>query len=162
MVGELSSQLVGQNIIRVNGIIYRIVNLYLIICIIMSLDIAIADDHSLFKQGIEAILKFTPDMNLVIKASNGEDLLHSIKASRPDVVLLDLRMPVMDGLSTLPILKRCYPQIKVIVLTLIEDDQTIAHALQNGAVAYLSKIANPDIIIKTIRECCPYTKGMSA
>lgn len=120
----------------------------------MPLDIAIADDHHLFKQGIEAIIKFTPDMNLVGKANNGEDLLELLGKSRPDVVLLDLRMPVMDGASTIPILKRRYPKLKIIVFTLIEDYKAINHALKIGAAAYLSKVSNPDVIIRTIRECC--------
>lgn len=119
----------------------------------MEIEVAIADDHFIFKQGIEALLKYIPGMKLVIKASNGSDLLDLIKARQPDVILLDLRMPVLDGLSTLYILKNQYPQIKVIVLTLSDDHLQIKKALKTGAVASLSKNSSPELLIRTIREC---------
>lgn len=119
----------------------------------MEIEVAIADDHFIFKQGIEALLTYIPGMKLVIKASNGSDLLNSIKSKPPDVILLDLRMPVMDGLSTLFVLNKQYPQIKVIVLTLSEDHLEIKKALKTGAVASLSKNSSPEILIRTIREC---------
>lgn len=119
----------------------------------LEINIAIADDHAIFKQGIEAFLKFVPGMNLMIKASNGEELLKSIDKNQPDVVLLDLKMPVMDGLSTLPVLQCQYPKIKVIIFTLVEDDFTMNMAFKAGAFNYLGKTSDPNLLIKAIREC---------
>ena len=114
--------------------------------------VAIADDHKVFKEGIERILDNYPDMHLIIKAENGLDLLDHIKKSPPDVVLLDLRMPVMDGISTLAELKKYYPSIKVIVLTINVERPLIFEASKLEADAYLLKTAEPELIIKAIRE----------
>lgn len=118
-----------------------------------EISLAIADDHHIFKQGVASLIKFTPDINLVLNSNNGKELLESIKIKQPDVVLLDLKMPVMDGLTALPILKEKYPKVKVIILSLIDDHSTIKKALKNGADAFLSKNADPDLIFRTIREC---------
>lgn len=115
--------------------------------------IAIADDHAIFKQGIEAVLKFSPDLKLVINADNGAHLLDLIKHNQPDVILLDLRMPVMDGIAVLPEIRKRYPAIPVIILSLLFDNTLISAATKMGANAYLSKTADPDTITSTIRNC---------
>ena len=120
----------------------------------VPIKIAIADDHDIFKQGIETVLNYFPDMDLMIKASNGLDLLEQIKNNQPDVVLLDLRMPVMDGLSTLLELKRLYHIIKVIILSMNSDSSDVQQALKMGADGYLFKGSDTNVISKAIRASC--------
>ena len=115
--------------------------------------VAIADDHAVFKQGIETVLSLFPDMDVIIKAENGSHLLDLIKDNEPDVILLDLRMPVMDGFSTLPELKKLYPKIKVIILTMNSDPEDVRKAMNLGANAYLLKSSDPGMISNTIRVC---------
>ncbi len=114
--------------------------------------IAIADDHAVYKEGIEIVLNLYPDMKVVIKANNGADLLDKIKDNEPDVVLLDLRMPVMDGLTTLVELHKHHPNVKVIMLTLTSDCSIENDARKLGANAYLSKSSDSGTITSTIRE----------
>jgi DNA-binding NarL/FixJ family response regulator len=120
----------------------------------VPIKIAIADDHDIFKEGIEMILNFIPDMNLMIKACNGRDLLDQIENNQPDVVLLDLRMPILDGFSTLKELKRLYHMIKVIILSMDGDSSQVQQALRMGADAHLLKSSDPTVIYKAIRESC--------
>ena len=114
--------------------------------------IAVADDHDMFKEAIEIVLRVFPDMNLMIKASNGMDLLKQIKMNEPDIVLLDLQMPVMDGLSTLEELKRLHYRIKVIILSM--DPDSVQEALRMGADGYLLKTTDPKKIANAIRVAC--------
>jgi len=120
----------------------------------IPIKIAIADDHEVFKQGIETVLKFIPDMHLIITACNGVDLLEQLKINKPDVVLLDMRMPVMDGLSTLRELKKHYPRIKVLMLSINAASPDVEEALKIGADGYLLKSTDPAVICKMIRASC--------
>ena len=115
--------------------------------------LALVDDHVAFQQGVETVLNYYPDMELIIKADNGAHLLHLMRNNIPDVILLDLRMPVMDGFETLAELKKLYPQIRVIVLTMNIDTLMITAAMGLGAYSYLLKSADPEDIAKTIRQC---------
>ena len=115
--------------------------------------LALVDDHVAFQQGVETVLNYYPDMELIIKADNGAHLLHLMTNNKPDVILLDLRMPVMDGFETLAELKKLYPQIKVIILTMNIDTLMINAAMSLGAYSYLLKSADPEEIAKTIRQC---------
>ena len=118
----------------------------------VAIKVAIVDDHQMFKDGIEIILNYFPDIDLSIKACNGRDLLEQMKNNLPDVILLDLRMPVMDGLATLEEIKRLYFRIKVIILSMSADSSDVIQALWMGADSYLLKSSDPDLISKTIRE----------
>jgi DNA-binding NarL/FixJ family response regulator len=123
--------------------------------------IAIADDHAIFKQGIETVLQLSPDMDVIFKADNGADLLDLLKVNQPDVILLDLQMPVMDGFSTLPELKKHYPNIMVIILTLNAETSEVVKALQMGANGYLLKTSDPTTIANKIRECLQVLRGIA-
>ena len=118
-----------------------------------QIKVAIADDHSVFKQGIETVLSYSPGFNLMLKANNGADLLEKLKDNQPDVRLLDLRMPVMDGLTTLVELRKHYPMIKVVILSMNLDTSIIKEAIKLGANGHLLKTADPDTILNTLREC---------
>ena len=125
----------------------------------VPIKVAITDDNAVFNQGMEILLKLSTDMDLIIKADNGADLLQCLKNDQPDVILLDLRMPVLDGFATLQELKKFYPRIKVIILTVDAEASDIRRALQNGADAYLLKSSDPEIITNKIRQCYNMIRG---
>jgi DNA-binding NarL/FixJ family response regulator len=96
-------------------------------------------------------------LKFVLEADNGEELLEHIEQAQPDVVLMDLRMPVKDGIETTKYISRHYPDISVIVLTMHEDDRFVNHLMENGANGYLLKSTDPAEIKKAITDVV--TKG---
>jgi DNA-binding NarL/FixJ family response regulator len=119
--------------------------------------IGIVDDHSLFKAAIKKILSSNHDLEFVIDADNGLDLLEQLQKGQPDVLLLDLIMSVMDGLTVLPIIKKKYPSIKVIILSLYDDKELMTELLRSGASSYISKNDSPTYMYSRISAC--YTKS---
>lgn len=117
------------------------------------LRIALADDQPLFSAGLKMILRSQPDMDLVGEAVNGEDALHLVQETRPDVLLMDIRMPVMDGITaTRTILASPGgTATKIIVLTTIQHDEAVVRAIQAGAAGFLTKDTTPDFLLAAIR-----------
>lgn len=107
---------------------------------------AIADDHKIFRQGLITSLSEYEDLQLVAEAENGEVLLKKIPQSFPDVVLMDLKMPVMDGIAATGYLRQHHPTIRVIVLSMYDDEKFVVHLMENGAAGYLLKNAEPEEI----------------
>ena len=116
------------------------------------LRVAIADDHRLMLAGIRRALERSPDIQVVAEASNGEEVLELVERAKPDVVMLDVRMPRRDGLSTLTELRRLHPDLVVIMLSASEDSAHIEDALQRGASGYVFKSINPLDLPSTIRQ----------
>lgn len=116
------------------------------------LRIAIADDHRLMLDGIKRALETAPDLTVVGEAMTGEDMIALVPRVNPDVVILDLRMPRGDGLSTLAQLRRDFPDLKVIILSMFEDPEHIDQALDHGAAGYVVKSINPLDLPSTIRQ----------
>ena len=108
-----------------------------------KIKVGIVDDHALFKVGIKVALSLFKDIEVIIEAEDGSDLLHQLQSIQPDVILLDLQMPKMDGVTALPILKKKYPSIKIIILSIYDDDSLISKTLEMGACSYVSKTADP-------------------
>jgi DNA-binding NarL/FixJ family response regulator len=102
-------------------------------------------------------LRSYTNIKFVQEAENGEELLNGIVESQPDIVLMDLRMPTKDGIETTKVLSKNYPDIKVLVLTMYEDERFVSHLMENGANGYLLKSADPAEIRKAIIEVM--TKG---
>lgn len=119
--------------------------------------VAIADDHKIFRKGVVLSLRPYTNIKFVMEAENGEELLQGIAAAEPDVVLMDLRMPLKDGIETTKVLSKQYPNIHVIVLSMYEDDRFVSHMMENGANGYLLKNAEPQEIRRAIMEV--YEKG---
>lgn len=115
--------------------------------------VVICDDHSLFREGIKAALRNTEDIVVIGEAENGMKLLQELKHVTPDVILLDINMPVMDGFATLPQLKRLYPEIKVIVLSWNNDMTWVTSMMNLGANSYLTKDDDSENIIEAIKTC---------
>lgn len=115
--------------------------------------VVICDDHTIFRQGIKAALSQTPDIEIIGEAENGMRLLQLLKHTAPDIVLLDINMPVMDGFATLPSIKKLYPGIKVIVLSWNNDISWVTAMINLGANTYLTKDDDAGNIIEAIRTC---------
>lgn len=117
--------------------------------------VIIADDHVLFRAGVKNAISFHKDIKIIAEADNGMQLLTVLKHIQPDVVLLDIQMPIMDGISALPEIKKLYPEIKVIMLTMHNDHSMISKLMELGANAYLTKNSDSQVIyeaIKTVHE----------
>jgi DNA-binding NarL/FixJ family response regulator len=117
-----------------------------------QLRVAIADDHRLMLDGIRRALEAAPDISVVGEAMSGEEMLRLVPKVNPDVVILDMRMPKGDGLTTLSQLKKDYPDLKVIILSMFEEPDHINEALEKGAAGYVVKSINPLDLPSTIRQ----------
>jgi DNA-binding NarL/FixJ family response regulator len=111
---------------------------------------AIADDHTIFRQGLRYALADDKKLKITGEAANGVELLKIIEKQQPDVVLLDLKMPEMDGIETTKQLHTNYPRIKILMLTTYDDEHLILHLIELGANGYLLKNADPGEIKKAI------------
>jgi two-component system, NarL family, response regulator DegU len=117
-----------------------------------KIKLALVDDHNLFRRGIASILGQVADFELILEASNGQEFIEKIPRKMPDVVLLDLQMPVLDGTATADYLRENYPLIKIIVLTMHDEDRMVLHLLEKGVSGYLLKDADPDEVEKAVRK----------
>jgi len=113
--------------------------------------VAIADDHILFRAGVKTALSMKKDLKVLAEADNGMQLLNLLKHIQPDVILLDIQMPIMDGITTLPEIKKLYPEIKVIMLTMHNDHSMISKLMELGANAYLTKNSDSEVIYEAIK-----------
>jgi len=113
--------------------------------------IIIADDQSLFREGLHTLLSVLPEFEVVGEAGNGEEVLRLVVEKLPDVVLMDLRMPGIDGVSATRMLHEKFPEIKVIVLTTFDDDEDVFEGLRAGAVGYLLKDVTSSKLFEAIR-----------
>lgn len=118
-----------------------------------SLKIIIADDHALFRAGVKTALSLKKDIRIIGEAENGQQLLHLLKHLQPDIILLDIQMPVLDGITVLPEIKKLYPDIKIIMLTMHNDHSMISRLMELGANAYLTKDSDSEVIYEAIMTC---------
>lgn len=115
--------------------------------------VLIADDHVLYRAGVKTALSTKKDVKVIAEADNGMHLLNMLKMIQPDVILLDIQMPVMDGIGALPEIKKNWPNIKVIMLTMMDDHSMITKLMELGANSYLSKTSDSEIIYEAIKTC---------
>lgn len=118
----------------------------------MSPRVLVVDDQALFRQGLCSLLAGDGTLQVVGQASNGLECLRQVAALRPDVVLLDLRMPELDGVQTIRRLREVGSDVRIVVLTTFDDDQLVFEALREGALAFLLKDASAEEIADAIRE----------
>ncbi len=118
-----------------------------------QIKVSIADDHKIFRDGIKMALKDRDYLKILWEAEDGKDLMHKLKLKVPDVILMDIRMPEMDGVNAISILRKEYEQIKIIVLTMYDDQEMITKMMEMGANAYLTKTTDPDEIYQAILTC---------
>jgi DNA-binding NarL/FixJ family response regulator len=117
-----------------------------------TINVLIADDQTLMCDGLKTILELEENLNVMGTAKNGEEVLEFCKENKPDLVLMDIRMPKMDGVKCTKMLKTLYPEIKVLVLTTFNDTEYIIEALNYGAVGYILKDIEGDELIKAIND----------
>lgn len=119
----------------------------------LSIKVAIADDHKIFRDGIRMALKGKEYLKILWEAENGKDLMHKIKLKKPDVLLMDIRMPEMDGVNAISLIRKEFDDIKIIVLTMYDDQEMITKMMEMGANAYLTKTSDPEEIYQAILTC---------
>lgn len=107
---------------------------------------AIADDSKIFRRGVISALADTPELKLVFEADNGKALLSGLPKTKPDVILLDLRMPEMDGIEAAQQIRKTDDEVKIIVISMLEEDKYVIHLMEIGANGYLLKNAEPEEI----------------
>ena len=115
--------------------------------------IAIADDHKIFRDGIKMALSTKENLKMIWEAEDGRDLMHKINIKKPDVLLMDIRMPEIDGINAIGMLRKQHEDVKIIVLTMYDDQQMISKMMEMGANAYLTKTTDPDEIYEAILTC---------
>jgi two-component system NarL family response regulator len=114
--------------------------------------VLLVDDHSLLRTGVANIINQEPDLEVVAEAANGRDGIDAFLVHHPDVVLMDLRMPGMEGVEAVQQIRAIDPQARVVVLTTYDADEDIARALQAGAKAYILKDIAADALVTCIRD----------
>ena len=123
---------------------------------VARIKVAIADDHTLFREGMVRIVSDFENMRVLYDAEDGKELLGKMKEQLPDIVLMDLKMPVMNGMEATAVITKKYPEVKVIALTQYKEEKLIVHMLEKGVCAYLLKTAKPEevefVICKVLEE----------
>lgn len=116
------------------------------------IDVILADDQEIVREGIKMILSLEEEINILGEAENGKQLITLLEKMLPDVILMDVRMPLMDGVEATKIIKEKYENVKVIILTTFSEDEYIFKAIKNGADGYILKDAGSEYIIKAIKS----------
>jgi DNA-binding NarL/FixJ family response regulator len=118
----------------------------------MALKVVIADDHRLTLEGVRRTLEAVEDIDVVGTASSGSQVLPLVKRTLPDLVLLDIRMPGIDGITCLELLRKHHPDVKVVMLSAFSDRDQVETALARGASAYIAKSVNPLDLPSALRQ----------
>jgi two-component system, NarL family, response regulator LiaR len=117
----------------------------------MTIRVLITDDHKVIRQGLRMVLELDPDLEVVGEASNGEEALRMARRLKPDVVLMDLLMPVMGGIEATGEIRREVPDTEVVALTSVLEDASVAGAIRAGAIGYLLKNTEADQLCRAIK-----------
>jgi two-component system, NarL family, response regulator len=117
----------------------------------ITIRVLIADDHAIFRQGLATIINRDPDMNVIAQAENGEQAIALFEEHQPDVTLMDLRMPEVEGVAAIGAICAIAKSAQIIVLTTYDSDEDIYRGLQAGAKGYLLKETEPDELLNAIR-----------
>ena len=117
----------------------------------MTIRVMIVDDQALFREGLHILLSVQAEIDVVAEAENGAHALQLLEHTQPDVVLMDLQMPIMDGVAATRRIKADYPQCHIIVLTTFDDDEYVFEGLRAGAVGYLLKDTSSENLLEAIR-----------
>lgn len=117
----------------------------------LTTKIAIIDDHQLFREGVKRILEFEATFQIVAEGNDGNEVLQLIEEHKPDVVLMDINMPTINGIEATRQLVEKYPKSKVIILSIHDDENYVTHALKTGASGYLLKEMDADALIEAVK-----------
>ena len=114
--------------------------------------VLLADDHSIVREGLRRIVEESGDMEVVAEAADGRDAIRQVEAAAPDVAVVDISMPGIDGLEVISRLKATHPELPVLILTMHEEAQYIVRAIEAGAMGYLTKQSAPEQLVEAIRK----------
>ncbi len=114
----------------------------------------IADDVQILRQGLRAILSQDPEIQVTGLAANGKEAFECCQKQQPDVVLMDMRMPEFDGSWGISAIKKAFPQVKILVLTTFDDQETVDAAVRSGADGYILKEMEDDQVIQSVKAVC--------
>src|SRR5947209_5833151 len=117
------------------------------------IQLAIADDHKIFRDGIRMAMKNREFIRIIWEAEDGKDMMHKLKLKRPDVLIMDIKMPETDGIKALQLIRKEYEELKIIILSMYDDKETITRMMEFGANAFLSKTTDADEIYRAILSC---------
>jgi DNA-binding NarL/FixJ family response regulator len=117
-----------------------------------SITIALADDHQLFRWGMVELLREFEHLKILFDAGNGKDLCEKLQETKPDIILMDIEMPEMDGIRATALIREKYPEIKVIMLTMHDGVEMICHLVQIGANGFLHKNSEIEVVIEAINH----------
>jgi NarL family two-component system response regulator LiaR len=117
-----------------------------------KIKVLVVEDQAVVREGVVAILSFSPDIEVVGQAENGVQALTMVKAKKPDVILLDLVMPQMDGLTAIPRIKEIDPDARILVLTSFAEGDRVYQAIKSGALGYMLKDSTRDQLLQSIRD----------
>ena len=121
--------------------------------IAQQIKLAIADDHKIFRDGIKMALRDKEYLKILWEAEDGKDLMHKLEIKQPDVLLMDIRMPELDGIDAISLIKREHEHIKIIVLTMYDDQELVTKMMEIGANAFLTKTTDAEEIYQAIITC---------
>ncbi len=116
-----------------------------------TISVLVADDHAVFREGLRAVLGSEPDMEVVGEAATGKEVVERAAEVRPDVILMDIQMPQINGIEATRRILSANPRVGVVVLTMFEDDDSVFSAMRAGARGYVLKGADPSEILKVVR-----------
>lgn len=117
----------------------------------MPIRILLVDDHSVVRQGLRMFLELDPEVEVIGEAANGAEALEFLARAKPDVVVMDLLMPVMDGITAIKTIRRDFPGVEVIALTSVLEDASVVNAIRAGAIGYLLKDTGADELRRAIK-----------
>lgn len=115
-----------------------------------SIKLSIVDDHKIFREGLKSTLGDYNGIQFLSESSNGQQIIEKLEHERPDVILMDMKMPVMDGIQATAYITKTFKKIKVLALSMFDDDKYILSMMKSGARGYLLKSAEPDEIVEAI------------
>ncbi len=117
-----------------------------------TIRIFIADDHTIVRSGIQALLETIDDLTVIGEASDGQEAVAAVLRLRPDVILMDLEMPIMDGIAAIEQIMAGWPEARILVLTSFASDDRVFPAVKAGAMGYLLKDSGPEALVQAIRQ----------
>lgn len=118
----------------------------------MGVRVLLVDDHAMFRAGVKSLLAFNPEFEIVGEADSGQQALDKVREVKPDIVIMDIAMPGMDGLSATRLIKELHPEVKVLLLSQHENREYILPALKMGASGYVLKRAAADELIQAVKS----------
>jgi DNA-binding NarL/FixJ family response regulator len=118
----------------------------------MPVHVILVDDHTVMRQGVRMLLTLDPDIEVVGEASNGQEAVELAQRLKPDVVLMDLLMPVMDGLSAITAIRSDLPQTEIVALTSVLEDSVVTDVVRAGAIGYLLKDSSGEDVIRAVKS----------